>query len=372
MNSLSGKTAVLMLACRDYEAVELSLACHMAYGNPDIPFFILQNCRGSYDAERTLAVAKRYESLFPQTVRVIDSQPPGPPYRSILAVLRSERLAPFDMICKVDDDAFPIAPHWLETMLGCWSRAAAEHGPRLAYVTPLINNNNWGFPQTIKALGLEEEYYTKVARTHRVGHGDALNPYRVLGPREIATGANGTIWSYPYIARWLHRHTTFEPDRFVQATRALSDTLVPPTERYSIGCILFRKPLWAEIDSGSNDDEHMLQRHCAANDLKIVANRSVPFVHLSFFSQRDENRDLVEEARAFYEPRLGHPFPISLRSSRLHEIEARLRWLESHAIAENHPSYTADVPRSALARIGNRMERGVRSWLQKAGLKRKR
>jgi hypothetical protein len=52
---------------------------------------------------------------------------------------------------------------------------------------------------------------------------------------------------------------------------------------------------------------------------------------MAYFSQREENRDLLETARAIYEPRLGHPFPIALRQSPLLEIEARLRWMESKA-----------------------------------------
>ena len=48
------RTALLMLACSDYEATELALACHAAYLPDDVPFFILQNCRGTYDSERTL------------------------------------------------------------------------------------------------------------------------------------------------------------------------------------------------------------------------------------------------------------------------------------------------------------------------------
>jgi hypothetical protein len=71
---------------------------------------------------------------------------------------------------------------------------------------------------------------------------------------------------------------------------------------------------WKAIDDGGVDDEHMFH--------------SYPFMHLAYFSQREENRDIIEKARNVYGPRLRHPFPIVLKASRELEIEARLRWLE--------------------------------------------
>lgn len=323
------KIAVVMLACRDYEATELALACHMAYGNRDVPFYILQNCRGNYDAERTLEVARRYEQLFPRTVKVVDWLPPGPPYHSISRLLQSDEFARYDLICKVDDDAFPIAPGWLNELVGCFLSEEEARGERLAYVTPLINNNCWGFLETIKAMGLADEYFSSVAMEHRIGAGAESAPYRILPASEVGTGANGTVWGYPHIARWLHERTTLQPDAFIEATRSLGSIPVPSKERYSIGCLVFRRTLWEKVEDGGTDDEHMLHQYCAKRDRDIVCQASIPFVHLAYFSQREENRDLVERAREVYEPRLKFPFPIALRSSRLLEIEARLRWMEN-------------------------------------------
>jgi hypothetical protein len=129
--------------------MELSLACHAAYLPEGVQFFILQNCRGSYDAARTLAVARRYEYLFPRAFTVVDDLPPGPAYRSIAALLASPRFAEIDLICKVDDDAFPIAHGWFAARMECWKAAAADSNRPLAYVTPLINNNTWGFRETL-------------------------------------------------------------------------------------------------------------------------------------------------------------------------------------------------------------------------------
>ncbi|WP_128094179.1 hypothetical protein [Brucella pituitosa] len=296
------KIAILMLACKDYEATELALACHMSYGNPDIPFFILQNCRGSYDAERTLQVAKRYQSLYPKQIRVIDNIGPAYPYKSISELLTSEQFMEFDLICKVDDDAFPITPGWIENLLTLWDRKYAEHGDQLAYVTPLINNNCWGFPEILKVMNLEEEYFKKYARDHYAGAG---SDKKIHPAKEIVTGTDGTIWQLPYLARWIHEKTTLKPDEFVNATKELTAVEIPSVDRYSIGCILFKKSFWQKIDDGGRDDEHMMHQYCRKNNLLIFCQRSIPFSHMAYFNQREENRDIVSAAQEVYQKRLS-------------------------------------------------------------------
>lgn len=325
----SDSLAVLMLACRDYESMELALACHMRYSPDNVPYFILQNCRGNYDAERTLEVARRYQKLFPHRISIIDDFAPGTPYASIDEALRSSRMKSYRYICKVDDDAFPISENWIIDLFAAFKEWRTHYTNKLAYVTPLINNNTWGFKNILAALNLEEEYYSKIARMHTAGNdigGD--EPMRILSPTEIAVGVDGTIWGYPYIARWLHTKTTLQPDRFIENVSALSDIEISVAHRYSIGCILFESSLWPKIRDESGDDEAMMLRYCRQNDLKIISRRSIPFVHMAYFTQREENRDIVETARNLYQERLGHPFPIGLRQSRLLELESRLRWLE--------------------------------------------
>ena len=315
------RVAIIILACRDYEALELSLACHAAYLPENVKFFILQNCRGSYDAERTLAVAYRYQRLFPTSITVIDDIPAGSPYNSIATLLASARFADFDFVCKVDDDAFPIAPGWLSQLLECWKNFDNVSSRPLAYVTPLINNNTWGFSQTLDAMKLREKYFVDVAREHQIGiAGNSGRPDQNRAC--IGNTLWSTIWNHPNIARWLHKYTTLQPDRFIAATRGLEPVEIPNHERYSIGCILFRKEIWGRISDGSQDDEHMFHQYCKRTNERIICARSVPFVHLAYFPQRDENRDIVETARSQYESRLGHPFPIAMRQSRLLEIRA--------------------------------------------------
>lgn len=369
------RVAIVMLACRDYEAMELSLACHTAYLPEGVPFFILQNCRGDYDAERTLAVARRYEGLFPRAITVVDEFPPGAPYHSIAALLASPRFAAVKLVCKVDDDAFPIASGWLDALLACWKDVGIQSNRPLAYVTPLINNNTWGFPQTLDAMGLREAFLAKAAREHRIGAGTPEAPVRIVSASEIHTGACGTIWGYPHIARWLHERTTLDPDGFIAATRSLDHVEVVNQDRYSIGCILFQKELWPRIDDGGADDEHMLHQYCKRTNERIICARTVPFVHLAYFSQREENRDIVETARKVYESRLGHPFPIAMRASRLLEIEARLRWIDGQGLgsAQRLPANNGHLPGDLTPeRLGALVAKGIyRAALSKLGLLRR-
>lgn len=374
-NLQNKKIAILMLACKDYEATELSLACHMSYGNPDIPFFILQNCRGSYDAERTLQVAKRYQSLYPKQIRVIENIGPAYPYKSISELLSSDEFKEFDLICKVDDDAFPITPGWIDDLLSLWNQKYEEHGDRLAYVTPLINNNCWGFPETLKAMRLEEKYFEVYARDHYAGAG---NDKKIHPAAEIVTGTDGTIWQLPYLARWIHEETTLKPDNFINATRSLTATEIPSTDRYSIGCVLFEKDFWQKINDGGRDDEHMMHQYCRNNELLIFCQRSIPFAHMAYFNQREENRDIVADAQKIYQKRLSLPYPIGLRKTPELEIEARLRWLESNNIGSKDPNYQAAggggvSPSLSPEEFGVRAFKGVvRAILNKLKLSSKR
>jgi hypothetical protein len=372
------KVALIMLACRDYEAMEVSLACHMEFADPDVKTFILQNCFGDYDAERTLQVSRRYEKLYPGRIEIVDQLGERTPYDNIRRLLDSDIFAPFSHVIKVDDDAFPIRAGWIADMIACWDEAEILHGSDLGYITPLINNNCWGFKQIIDQLGLAAEYYAEVARPHRVGSGDEMNPYRVLSHNDIFTGANGTIWGSPHVARWLHEKTTLQPEIFIEGTRGLGNAYVNESERYSIGAMLFRKTLWGQISELAGDetpdDEHLVHMYCKNYGKKIVCVQSVPFVHFAYFSQRSENRDIVPRARDVYQRFTGVGYPIAQTPDRLLEIEARLRWLETRKGALQ-PTI-AQIARPTCktyqkSHIGKRLERSLKKIFFSLGLRKK-
>lgn len=330
------KTAIVILAYADYESLELALATHSRFSvNKGVPIYILQNGRGSYDCERTYEVAKRYSYLFPRSIFVVDDIKPDLPYRSIKKLLSSKRLTSFEYIIKLDDDVMVLTDDWIDKLCKCYIDGKEKFNERFVYATPLINNNPYGFKKIIdNSEELASDYFSNVAIDHLIGgHADDnYSPYRVVMKNEIYGGGNGTIWRYGFIARWLHRKTTLNPDSYIKLSEKLGYELVDSKERYSINCILFEKNIWDRIDNGRESDEHMFHVYCLENQGMIQADLSIPMIHLSFFIQRNELRDMMDEIRSAYTDFLGLKFPISICSNRLIEIENRLRFMEKNKV----------------------------------------
>lgn len=61
----------------------------------------------------------------------------------------------------------------------------------------------------------------------------------------------------------------------------------------------FQKEFWKAINDGGRDDEHMMHQYCKKNKLQIFCQRSIPFAHMAYFVQREENRDIVEAAQKY-------------------------------------------------------------------------
>ncbi|MCR5266842.1 MAG: hypothetical protein K6E29_09675 [Cyanobacteria bacterium RUI128] len=323
------KVAVVLLAYADFEALEISLAAISKTIHEGFTLYILQNGRNTYDCERTYRVAKRYEGLYPANIRVVDWIQPGYAYNSIKTLLDGPVMKNFDYICKIDDDVFPLRNDWLDKLITCYEKSQEKYGDNLGYVTGLINNNPWGFKETLEVCGLEKEYVKNIGRLHVAGsEHDISEPEIFLGKDEIYTGCCGTIWRNPYISRWLHEKTSLQPQKFISKTKNLGYKEVDETKRYSINVIFFKKELWNDIDIGFSDDEHMFREYCKNNNKKIVADLSDPFVHLCFFTQREENRDLMPKFREVYGKWLKLPFPISICPDKEYENENRLRFLE--------------------------------------------
>lgn len=333
VNEFKKKVAVVILAYADYESLELALASHAKFTTQaGVHIFVLQNGRGTYDCERTYAVGKRYHYLYPDIIDVVDDITPGPAYRSIKKLLSSEKFSEYDYVIKLDDDVLVLTEDWVDKLCELYIDQKKKVGNDLAYVSALVNNNPYGFKKIIENWSeLSEEYFKKIARKHFVGsdRNDSYGPYRIMPKDQIYGGANGTIWRYPYIARWLHEKTTLVPEKYIEFASGLGVEEVNSKERYSINCMLFEKKLWEEIDDGGNDDEHMFQVYCIKKGKRIFADLSIPLVHLFFFVQRDECKDMIDSLREVYTNFLQLEFPIPLCNNRMIEIENRLRFMEN-------------------------------------------
>lgn len=274
--SIKEKTAIVLLAYADYESLELTLAAYASFIKNDEKLFILQNGRGTYDCERTYRVAKRYASLYPRNIEVVDDIPQGYPYYSIKTLLASERMKKYDYICKVDDDCFPLTRTWFDDLCTCYEDSAKTYGDSLGYVTSLVNNNPWGFDKILDIFEKREEFFNVYAREHKAG-GKGYGTERIYGKNEIHAGCCGTVWGNAYISRWVHRFSTMAPEEYVKRTTDLGYAEVDNTKRYSINCMLFRKEFWNAIDMDSHDDEHQCFMYCKEHGKKNHRQHEHPY-----------------------------------------------------------------------------------------------
>ena len=331
---VKSQTAIVILAYADYESLELALATHAKFTvDSGLPIYILQNGRGTYDTERTFAVGRRYQTLFPNTIKVISHIPPQKPYFAIRQLFEDSIFSKYKYVIKLDDDVMVLTPDWVDKLIDCYVQSHESVGDQLAYVTSLVNNNPFGFKKLIELCDdLSQEYFAKLARPHLIGafpH-DSFNPYRIVSKDAVHAGCCGTIWRLPYLARWIHERTTKHPEYYINISKNYEIAEVNPKERYSINCVMCEKKLWTDVDDGGSDDEHMLQVYSILNKKKIFADLSIPMVHLAFFSQRDEVRDMIPGIRDVYTNFLSLPFPIAQCSDRAIEIENRLRFMENN------------------------------------------
>lgn len=332
------RTAIVQLAYADYESLEISLANFCHFLDDDTKLFILQNGRGTYDTERTYRTAKRYESLYPDNIVVVDDIRPQRPYLALRELFNSERLKQYDYICKVDDDVFPLSSDWFDRLCETYEQQFALHGESLAYASALVNNNPFGFKQIIERnKELHDEYFGKMARPHMAGTGGPGEYYpgrHHVPADDIDDDVCGTVWQLPYISRWLHQKTTLQPDKYLDMTKSWP-TVEVRNKRYSINIMLFDKDLWNRIEDENSyypdDDEFLCQLYCRKTGRYVAVDLSNPFAHLFFYSQREENKDLIPAIRDLYQDRLNQPYPIALQADRLIENENRLRYIENES-----------------------------------------
>lgn len=333
--NIINKTAIVILAYADFESLEISLAMHCKYNSHNADIFILQNGRGTYDCERTYRVAKRYEALYPKQIKVVDWIKPQKAYYSIKELLDSELMSKYEYICKIDDDTFPLTESWLNDLCKCYEDSYSKYKENLSYVTGLVNNNCWGFARLIKIMGIENEYFKEYSRFHYVGIENYYcgigNNLELLDNTKISDTACGTIWRNAYISRWIHNKTTLNHLEYIKRTSNKGYEEIDNAKRYSINCILFKKEFWNDIYNNefNDDDEHSCLLYSYNNNKKIICNLEVPFVHLFYFTQREENKDLIPIIRDYYSKVINAPYPISICVNKEQENENRLRFLES-------------------------------------------
>lgn len=355
--SSASDTCVVVLCCKDHESLDVVLASIATHTPAGVPVFMVQNCFGSFDNTKTRAAAQRYTEWFPGRFILVDWLGQNLPYVTIAKLLRSEEFGAFKYVCKIDDDCFPVVPDWLDRLKARYVAEKGERGGQLAYVTPLINNNCWGFGEIVDVFGWADDYRRDFPRATLAGLDTPPHDHvRVVPPGVIDRGGGGTIWRYPEVARWLHERTTFDLDRYIAGVQGLAPAEVDASARYSIGCIFFEPALYDEIAGGGGlDDEHLFHVYCKRHRKAIVCERSVPMVHLYYFTHRVANRDLGPRVRTLMVERLRTPLLRETPATEpFYELSERLRTLEAKldAVAAPLHGFTSVSRRARRAWTG--------------------
>lgn len=291
-------TAVLVLTCNDYEALELTLDRLLRTTPKEVPIYLLSNCFGLHNAgvcEQMCSIASRAQY---GRVRWINPQKCQPAYNGILEAINEHIKETY--IVKLDDDVFPVAPGWLEALAETFEDNASED---LAYVTGLVNNNPFGFARMIEMPEFAETYKAALPGPHVAGVDvPGYQEFRINESGVADPGGWGTVWQFPQLARWIHKETTMQPERYVDLVAGLPVVEMNTSMRYSINVMYFHRDLWEACGNGGTDDEGMLHVWCAENDKKIIVRQDTPFVHLYFGPQKRWLKDLMPQIRATYRP----------------------------------------------------------------------
>ncbi|MEL7090177.1 MAG: glycosyltransferase family A protein [Pseudomonadota bacterium] len=295
MISLSN-TAILILTCNDFEALDITISQVLATTPQEVPIYLLSNCHGMPGAEICEDMCRFTARANYGRVHWLNPMKAQPAFFGIKDAIETEIDA--DYILKLDDDAFPIAPGWLEALIDTY---AAQDPDKIAYVSGLVNNNPYGFYRLTSLPDLRDTYRDMMDQPHLAGeHVPGYQEFRISAPGEVDPGGWGTVWQFPHLARWIHEETTLQPDRFKALVADLGPATFDPKIRYSINVMLFQRDLWAAVATGGTDDEEMLNKYCAKHDKSIIVREDIPFVHLYFGPQKRYLADLLPKVRDTY------------------------------------------------------------------------
>lgn len=284
---------VLVLASDAYESLQITLRSldHTLINKEKV--VIILNGTNSLNSRITEYIAQKWcmqnaASRF--AVRPLCA--PAKPFFAIKEVIaNSEHFKDAEYICKIDDDIIPLKKNWVQTLANYYISLSRKTD--VGFVTGLINNNCWGFKELVSIYNKKSDY--EKIHSHKTIAG--WQGVRTVKPGEIDDGDFGTIWHYPYIARWMHEWTSFQIHDFLQATAGLPVKEVPLETYYSIGCILCKKQFWLdlnEVDYSSEIDERIVHRKCLENKWQKWAVMNEPVIHLFYNNHKIINLDILE------------------------------------------------------------------------------
>lgn len=295
MISLSN-TAILILTCNDFEALDVTISQVLATTPQSVPIYLLSNCHGLPGADICEDMCRFTSRQNYGRVHWLNPMKAQPAFFGIQDAIENHIDAEY--ILKLDDDAFPIAPGWLEGMIETYGEQEPD---KIAYVSGLVNNNPYGFHRLTSLPELQDTYAGIMKHSHMAGeYVPGYQEFRITAPGAADPGGWGTVWQFPHLARWIHEETTLQPERFKSLTAGLGAVEFDPSVRFSINVMLFQRDLWSKVATGGVDDEEMLNIYCDTNDKTIVIREDIPFVHLYFGPQKRYLTDLLPKVREAY------------------------------------------------------------------------
>lgn len=297
MISLSN-TAILVLTCNDFEALDVTINQVLRTTPKEVPIYLLSNCAGLAGADICEDMCRFASRAQYGRVHWINPGKRQHAYYGIRDAIKDQIKE--DYILKLDDDVFPVAEGWLESLIACYKRQDPE---TIAYVSGLVNNNPYGFSRLARLPELAEAFDKQMSFPHVTGEFvPGYQDFHIQDPGEIDPGGWGTIWQFPHLARWIHEETSLQPDRYQSLVKDLGEEEFDTSIRYSINVMLFERDMWGKVFSGGTDDEEMFHLYCKENNLRIVVQENIPFVHLYFGPQKRYLVDIMEKVREAYPP----------------------------------------------------------------------
>lgn len=284
---------LLVLASDNFESLQLTLRSldHTLINEEKV--VVILNGNNSLNARIVEFVAQKWCREKPDlrfAVRPLCA--PAKPFYAIKEIIANSRhFKDAEYVCKIDDDIIPLKSNWLQVLANHYASLSKELN--IGFVTGLINNNCWGFKELVFIYNKKTEY----SQIHSYNTVAGWQGVRTIKPGEIDDGDFGTIWHYPFIARWVHEWTSVHIDEFLQKTAGLNLKQIPLETYYSIGCILFKKEFWtklSETEYSTEIDERIIHRKCLENKWQKWAVMNEPFIHLFYNNHKIINLDILE------------------------------------------------------------------------------
>jgi hypothetical protein len=287
------KRALVILAAYDYESLQITLqSLESTVDESERIVVVLNGRRLNTASEKTERVARIWAAKNPASrfaVRPVHCGKSA--FRALTeAFTNYPPLQDVDYICKIDDDLVPLKKGWLNNISSTFHSLEKDHN--VGFVTGLINNNCWGFGELVDLFNKRAEY--EHAFNYPSVSGDQGE--NRVAKCTIDTGKCGTVWTYPYMAWWIHQWTSLQPGTFVKKTNNLGTKQVPANLLYSIGCIYFEKNFWLSLDPKKYKtvvDEDLLHEYCKHLKKEKWAVMSEPMIHLFYRTQRKPNADIT-------------------------------------------------------------------------------